>query len=166
MLSASTNWHKEQYYHYFSSTLEAPFPIMSLSSLLDINCLGIFYYFFLLLYLIFFQNVSIYLAVSGLIVPLGILCCGERTLQLCTGSRTHGLNSSAASGILIPRPGLEPSSTTLQGRFLITGPPGKSLLLYLKFFTIYIYPSLLSNQRYSPMHLLNILRFFLSLLIP
>ena len=56
MLSASTNWHKEQYHHYFSSTLEAPFPIMSLSSLLDINSLGIFYYFFSLALLNFFSK--------------------------------------------------------------------------------------------------------------
>ena len=59
MLSAPTVWHKKvflntciyQYiqYQYFSSPLEAPFPIMSLSSLRDINSPGIVYYFFLLL---------------------------------------------------------------------------------------------------------------------
>ena len=145
MLSASTNWHKEQYYQYFSSPLEAPFPIMSLSSLLDINSPGIFLLFFSLALLNFFQNVSIHLALSGLIVPLRILCCSERTLKLYTGSRAHGLNSSTACGILIPRPRLEPSSTTLQGGFLITGPPGKSLLLQFKFFTIYLSLSTLKD---------------------
>ena len=31
------------------------------------------------------------------------------------------------SGILVPRPGIEPMSPALEGGFLTTGPPGKSL---------------------------------------
>jgi len=31
-----------------------------------------------------------------------------------------------ACGILVPQPGIEPVSLVLQGRFLTTGPPGKS----------------------------------------
>ena len=37
----------------------------------------------------------------------------------------HGLNCSAACGILVPPPGIEPESPALQGGFLTTGPPGK-----------------------------------------
>ena len=36
---------------------------------------------------------------------------------------------SVACGILVPQPEIEPMSPELQGRFLTTGPPGKSLLL-------------------------------------
>ena len=39
----------------------------------------------------------------------------------------HGLSCPAACGILVPRPGIEPMSPALEGRFLTTGPPGKSL---------------------------------------
>ena len=37
-----------------------------------------------------------------------------------------GLSCSTAYGILVPWPGIEPSSPALQGGFLTTGPPGKS----------------------------------------
>ena len=36
------------------------------------------------------------------------------------------LSCSAACGILVPRPGLEPVSPALESGFLTTGPPGKS----------------------------------------
>ena len=39
----------------------------------------------------------------------------------------HGLNCSAACGILVPPPGIEPESPALQGGFLTTGPPGSPL---------------------------------------
>ena len=39
----------------------------------------------------------------------------------------HGLSCLAARGILDPGPGIEPSSPALEGGFLTTGPPGKSL---------------------------------------
>ena len=38
----------------------------------------------------------------------------------------HGLRSSTTCGILVPRPGIKPMSPALEGRFLITGPPGES----------------------------------------
>ena len=38
----------------------------------------------------------------------------------------HGLTCSTACGILVPRLGMEPMSSALQGRFSTTGPPGKS----------------------------------------
>ena len=37
-----------------------------------------------------------------------------------------GFSCSATCGILVPRPGIKPESLTLVGRFLTTGPPGKS----------------------------------------
>ena len=36
-----------------------------------------------------------------------------------------------ACGILVPQPGMEPSSPALQGGFLTTRPPGQSLLFLL-----------------------------------
>ena len=38
------------------------------------------------------------------------------------------LSCPAACGILVPRPGIEPTSPALQGEFLATGPPGRSPL--------------------------------------
>ena len=45
----------------------------------------------------------------------------------------RGLFSSylAACRILVPRPGIEPTSPALEGGFLTTGPPGKSPLTAL-----------------------------------
>ena len=61
----------------------------------------------------FFSLIFIYLAVSGLSCSRGIFV---------------GVPScSTACGILVPQPGTEPASPTSQGRFLTTGPPGKSL---------------------------------------
>ena len=42
----------------------------------------------------------------------------------------RGLSWSAACGILAPLPGFKPTSPALQGGFLTTGPPGKSLSLH------------------------------------
>ena len=39
----------------------------------------------------------------------------------------HGLSCYAACGILVPQPGIEHVAPALEGRFLTTGPPGKSL---------------------------------------
>ena len=38
-----------------------------------------------------------------------------------------GLSCFLAGGILVPPPGIEPTRPALQGGFLFTGPPGKSL---------------------------------------
>ena len=37
-----------------------------------------------------------------------------------------GLSCSMARGILVLGPGIEPTSTSLEGEILTTGPPGKS----------------------------------------
>ena len=40
-------------------------------------------------------------------------------------TKLHGLICPTACGILVPRPGIEPATPALEGRFLITGLPGK-----------------------------------------
>ena len=65
-------------------------------------------------------------------------CCG--TWALGSGARglvvsVHGLSLAgarelscpAARRILVPQPGIQPTSPAMEGRFLATGPPGKSL---------------------------------------
>ena len=41
---------------------------------------------------------------------------------------TPWLQATAACGIPVPRPGIEPVSPASEGRFLTTRPPGKSLV--------------------------------------
>ena len=54
-----------------------------------------------------------------------VLCFGE-------DSKVPGLSTyTTACGILVSQPGIEPPSPTLEGGFLITRPPGKSLLFGL-----------------------------------
>ena len=74
---------------------------------------------------------KIYLAVLGLscttshmgsVVALhGLSSCGTQA----SGVAVSGL-CPRACGILVPGPGVEPASHTLQDRFLTTGSPGKS----------------------------------------
>ena len=44
--------------------------------------------------------------------------------------KAHGLSFSAARRILVPWPRIEPTSPTLQGRFLTSEPPGKLVRQY------------------------------------
>ena len=56
-------------------------------------------------------------------------CCSAWIAQLwCMGSVAvaHRLSWTTARGILVPGLGVEPSSSSFQGRFLTAGPPGKS----------------------------------------
>ena len=50
-----------------------------------------------------------------------------------TGSVVAELRISCpeAGGILVPQPGMEPAYPALEGEFLTTGPPGKSLIYLL-----------------------------------
>ena len=43
-----------------------------------------------------------------------------------SGVVARGLSCPAACGILVSRPGIEPTSPALEGELLTTGPPGKS----------------------------------------
>ena len=68
--------------------------------------------------------------------PVDLPFWGMGSLQLCHAGcmphghvvATHGLGCSTACGILVPQSGIEPASPALKGRFLTTGPPGKSLV--------------------------------------
>ena len=44
-----------------------------------------------------------------------------------------GLSCPAAPEILVPRPGIEPTSPALEGRFFTTGPPWESPLTFFSF---------------------------------
>ena len=69
--------------------------------------------------------------VHGLFVAArGLLSsCGTQALErVGSGAAAHGLSCPVACGILVPRPGIEPLSPSLEGGFLTSGPPGKSLL--------------------------------------
>ena len=60
---------------------------------------------------------------------VGSVVCGTRARLLrCVSAVVvaRGLSCPAACGILVARPGIEPASPALEGRFFITGPPGKS----------------------------------------
>ena len=48
-------------------------------------------------------------------------CCRDALTVMC------GLSCPMACRILVPRTGIKPTVLALQGRFLTTGPPGKSL---------------------------------------
>ena len=66
---------------------------------------------------------------SGLSCGLQDLLLRVRASQLwCTGSAVVmcGLSCPAACGTLVPRPGIELTSPTLESRFLITGPSRRS----------------------------------------
>ena len=56
------------------------------------------------------------------IVMRGCTSCGSGLVVAA-----HRLGFSEESGILVPQPGIELASPALQGRFLTTRPPGKSL---------------------------------------
>ena len=56
---------------------------------------------------------------------LFLVACGLQVTQASV-VMVHGLSCSKARGISGPQPGIKPMSPALQGRFLTTGPPGKS----------------------------------------
>ena len=76
--------------------------------------------------------VFIYLAASGLRCGTQDLRCAMRDLvvQRLDSLVVHrGLSCSWPRAILVPRPGIKPVSSALQGRFSATGPLGKSRML-------------------------------------
>ena len=80
-----------------------------------------------------------YLAVSGLSCGMQDLHCIRRgPLWWCTDflAAACRLSGSVAGGILVPRPGIKPESSAVQGEFLTAGPPGKSLSGPLKMPTL------------------------------
>ena len=65
--------------------------------------------------------------------PIFIVARGNLTavcwLSSCRAA--HRLSCPKACGILVPRPGIKPASPALAGGFLTTGPPGKSLSMFI-----------------------------------
>ena len=53
---------------------------------------------------------------------------GSFIAALGLSSRSVQAELPCAWGILVPQPGIKPKSPALGGRFLTTGPPGKSLV--------------------------------------
>ena len=93
------------------------------------------WFFFLVVILAFFFKIFIYLATSGLscsmqdlLVSWGISHCGTRNSLVLTG----GLSSPAVCGVLVPRPGMEPMSPALDGRFLTWTTKEVPILVFLR----------------------------------
>ena len=67
---------------------------------------------------------------SSLVLALGLIPAAcELFWFRCRVSAVAGYRLSCPStcGLLVPGPGIKPASPALEGRFLTTGPPGKSL---------------------------------------
>ena len=64
--------------------------------------------------------------------------CAVRRLSGCSSWASlvvvHGLSCPTACGILVPRPGIEPTSPALEGEFSTAGPPGKSSMVVIVLF--------------------------------
>ena len=86
------------------------------------------------------QPVGSFIAACRLFtVVRGLLSnCGSQALER-VGSVVVAcrLSCPVACGTLVPQPGIEPTSPALEGGFLTTGPPGKSLI-YLFIFILYL----------------------------
>ena len=80
-----------------------------------------------------YSSLNIYLAAAGLSRGTGDLhrvtwgCSMRLRDSLVVSGRLSRLQ---AYGILVPRPGIKPTSSASQGRFLTIGPPGKALSLH------------------------------------
>ena len=81
--------------------------------------------------ILFFFNIFYFWPHQLLVIARGIFRCDAQALQRreqpqwlwCVSSIVvaHGLSFSAACGVLVPRPGIEPGSPALEGGFLTTG---------------------------------------------
>ena len=54
-----------------------------------------------------------------------VVAHGPQIVQASVATE-HELSFSELYGVLVPLPGIKPESPALQGKFLTTGPPGKS----------------------------------------
>ena len=57
----------------------------------------------------------------------------EQGLRSAHAPEARRFSCSSECRLSVPESGIEPTSLTLQGRFLTTGPPGKSLPIVLRF---------------------------------
>ena len=69
---------------------------------------------------LFLYKVELYLTALG-------LSCGMRDLRSFSLVAVRGLSGPSACGILVFQLGIQPMYLALEGGFLTTGPPGKSL---------------------------------------
>ena len=69
---------------------------------------------------------------TGSVVAVhGLSTCGAQALErMGSVVAACGLSCPVACGILVPRPGIKPVSLALEGGFLTTEPPGKSLIVF------------------------------------
>ena len=72
---------------------------------------------------------------SSAVAAYGLFSCGVWAPEHLVVAAC-GLNCYTACEILVPRPGIESKSPALQGGILTTGPPGKSLSIWI--FKIYV----------------------------
>ena len=108
--------------------------------------------------------------------PLSLwLCCVSATMHTCAspvvacsperyGSQVValGLSCPMAFGILVPLPGIESMSPALQGGFITTGSPGKSLLPFL-YLCLFVLPRSMPHLSW---HLrLSLKKFFFTYLV-
>ena len=86
----------------------------------------LFFLIFIYVFLLFIWLHRVLVATCG---ALSLQHAGSLLLQPRVGSlaAAHGLSCPRTCGIPIPRPGIKPRSPTLEGGFLTTGSPGKSL---------------------------------------
>ena len=96
---------------------EGPYPLLSSSCPLWSPCFVTQNWLILIFYHIALKKKFFFLAALGL--------CWDMQASLVA---TQGLGWPAARGILVPQPGMELLSLALEGGFLTTGPPAKSLL--------------------------------------
>ena len=117
---------------FFSSFLLCPTCVsLTIFSLVSLTCCAlwnfvikkiIYMYLFIRLFLVLVVVPGFFAVGAWLLSSYGVWAPehGVSVLVLC------GLICSMACGILVPWPGIEPTFHALEGRFLTTGPPGKS----------------------------------------
>ena len=120
-------------------------------------------FIFFLLYIQFY--LLIYLGWTGSLLLRGLLSSCDVQDSLVEGrSRAHGLNSRGSQALEhrlnscgtqvqllrdmwdLPRPGTEPMSPALVGRFFTTQPPGKPCALFFVYFLCICQPDVSSND--------------------
>ena len=100
-------------FHQVWNSLNPPSLAFSLSSLLGTLSRH-------LLYLLFKKIIYLFGCIRSSLQHWGLFLFGAQ-----------GFSCSLTCGFLVPKPGIKPTTLALQGRFLITGPPEKSLLYFL-----------------------------------
>ena len=78
---------------------------------------------------LYFQKWGLlFIVTQGLLVVVASLVAEHRLYSTGSVVAGHGLSCPETPGILVFRPGTKPTSPALAGRFLTSGPPGKSTI--------------------------------------